>query len=62
MATHNVTKGVRKLSKPQDVSIHFGKNGRPCLAVTYHNGEHAAFLISKRVAEVLIANGIAYQG
>jgi len=63
---NNITRGVRKLSRPKDTSVliqrGFNQKLRTKLAVTYHDGTAQILPISSKVAEVLIARGMAYQG
>lgn len=55
-----VTKGIRHLKKPQNVSILIDAQSRPSLEVTSWESENFSLPISKAVAEVLIANGMSY--
>ena len=58
-----ITHGVRKLSRPRDTSVLLQvSQHRTKLAVTYRDGKTEILPISAKVAEVLIARGMAYQG
>lgn len=59
----DISKGIRTLPEPQDVSVLISPTGgSPELCVVTHDGDSVGFRISKKVAEVLIAYGIPYQG
>ena len=54
-----ISNGVRHLPKPQHLTVTVNDEG--CrLCVGYHDGVNKALRISKRVAEVLIADGMPY--
>lgn len=57
----NITKGIRKLKRPDWVQIQLPnrKGGKTFLFACY-NGNTVAFPISKHVAEILISKGIGY--
>lgn len=58
-----ISKGIRRLKKPQYVGIDIdGNAGKPSLVVTHANGDTECLPISKRVAESLIARGMNYEG
>jgi hypothetical protein len=62
MPTH-ITDGIRKLPKPQVISVCIPPGWKKtALFVLDSNGKSEVYPISKKVAEVLIANGITYQG
>ena len=57
------TKGVRILPKPQFVTVGLPPGfNKCCLNVVYHDGICRSYTISKKVAEVLSANGISTEG
>ena len=57
------TKGVRVLPKPQLIDVGLPPAFDGCrLNVVYHDGVSKGLRISKRVAEVLIAQGFAAEG
>ena len=58
-----ITKGVRKLRKPQCVHVFLDHNThKTSLSVVHHDGTTAMLPISRKVAEVLIARGMGYGG
>ena len=58
-----ISKGIRHLKKPQHVTINIdGNSKKPSLVVIHANGDTDCLPISKKVAEVLIARGMAYGG
>jgi len=65
-----ITDGVRKLPKPQAISIGLPKVlagdkwrcRNPVLNVVDAKGASRSFKISKKVAEALISTGIGYEG
>lgn len=56
----SITKGVRKLDKPQNVQVQLTPSKKAMLVVVYADGQSLTLPISKKVAEVLIANGTSY--
>jgi hypothetical protein len=54
-----ITSGIRKMKKPESVHVFLPNGERPLLSVI--DNENSAMLpISRRVAEVLIAEGYPY--
>ena len=59
MNTYYITTGIRKMEKPESVHVFLPYGKKPLLAVI--DGKKSAFLpISRKVAEVLIAEGYSY--
>jgi len=58
-----ITDGVRNLPKPQSITVGLPPGFKGCrLNVVYHDGQTKSMVISKRVAEVIIASGIPTEG
>ena len=63
MANLEITKGVWKISRPKHVQVGLTPGfNRTVLNVIYYNGFVKSLPISKKVAEVLIANDYSYEG
>ena len=57
------TRGVRVLPKPQSVSVGLPPGFDGCrLNVVFHDGKSKGLRISRRVAEVLLAQGFSAEG
>lgn len=55
-----VTSGIRHIKKADHLpTVWFGSNGEPCIVVTEF-GDTRTEIISPKVAEILIANGMPY--
>lgn len=54
-----VTKGVRRIKKPDALMVNVPRGENPYLCVV-ENGDCRRLPISKKVAEVLIARGMTY--
>lgn len=57
-----ITKGVPKLTKPEDISVCLTPGFKRCFLSIIRDGDTQMLLISKKVAAELIAAGISYQG
>lgn len=57
-----ITKGVPKLTKPEDICVGLTPGFKRCCLFTIRDGETHTLLISKKVSAELIAAGISYQG
>ncbi len=59
-----IAKGVKRIPKPQYIQVILPSSRfRKCsLNVVYKDNSSAILPISKKVAEVLIANGFSYEG
>lgn len=58
---HMMAKGVRIIPKAQNVQINLPNGNDSCrLDVIHHDGSSKGYRISKRVAEVLIAEGYSW--
>ncbi len=57
-----ITKGVPKLTKPEDICVGLTPGFKHCSLSIVRDGETRMWLISKKVAAELIAIGIPYQG
>lgn len=56
-----ITRGVRKIRRPTHTQVHFDRlnNDKPSLTVIEH-GDTRTLPISRAVAEVLVARGMAH--
>jgi len=54
-----ITNGIRKLKKPESVTVFLPNGKKPLLAVI-ENGNPTLLPISRKVAEVLISEGYSY--
>ncbi len=57
-----ITRGIKRLKRPQYTMIDIDNDPKPWLIVTHADGEVVSLKISKQVAEVLIACGMSYGG
>ena len=57
-----ITNGIKKLSKPEDVSVCLPPGFKRCRLSVVRDGDTELLPISKKVAEALISSGVAYQG
>lgn len=56
-----IAKGIKKIKKPQSQYIFIdATTGKVYLDVISYEGKNNFFVISKKVAEVLIAGGMSY--
>lgn len=58
----NITKGVKKLENISDCQVALFDGGKDVRLTYLDNGDSKSIKISKKLAAVLIANGMSYEG